>query len=214
MHIIALLTSIKQGLIKSLPPTIGECIWALKAKKYDEDKPHFNQAMTVKYAIEYKAAMEVEVEALQRVKTWTQMHNPTTYLGFKLKHYPNGSPQKFKAQLCICRDLQTEGVDYFNKYAPVVSWSMVRMLLTLSARDELKMCLVDFTNVFTQAHLKEQAYVGLPKMFDSPNGPDTILKLNKSLYGLIQALLSWYNHLTKGLEDTGNKGKTWADQFL
>jgi len=77
---------------------------------------------------------------------------------------------------------------------------MVRMLLTLSARDELKMCLVDFTNVFTQAHLKEQVYVKLPKMFDSLNGPDTILKLNKFLYGLIQAPLSWYNHLTKGLE--------------
>ncbi len=99
--------------------------------------------------------------------------------------------------------MQTEGVDYFDKYAPVVSWSMVQMLLTLSARENLKTCLVDFTNAFAQADLKEQVYVALPMMFDSPNGPDTILKLNKSLYGLVQALLSWYNHLTKGLEDTG-----------
>jgi len=44
--------------------------------------------MTVKYAIEYKAAMEVEVEALQRVKTWTQMHNPTTYLGIQAQAVP------------------------------------------------------------------------------------------------------------------------------
>jgi len=52
---------------------IGECIWALKAKQYDKNNPHFNQAMTGKYAIEYKAAMEVEDEAVQRVKTWTEM---------------------------------------------------------------------------------------------------------------------------------------------
>jgi len=72
-HIIALLTSIEQGLIESLPQTIGKCIWALNAKKYDKDRPHFNQAMTGKYAIEYKAAIEMEVEALQRVKMWTEM---------------------------------------------------------------------------------------------------------------------------------------------
>jgi len=59
-----------------------------------------------KYAVEYKAAMEVEVEALQRVRTWTEMLQvdipkgckvlPLTW-AFKLKRYPNGSPWKFKA---------------------------------------------------------------------------------------------------------------------
>jgi len=59
-----------------------------------------------KYAIEYKAAMEVEVEALQRVRTWTEMLHTNVPKGckvlpltwaFKLKRYPNGSPWKFKA---------------------------------------------------------------------------------------------------------------------
>jgi len=105
-HIIALVTSVEQGSIESLPPTIGECIWALKAKKYDEDNPHYNQAVLGKYAVEYKAAMEVEVEALQRVRTWTEMLRadvpkgckvlPLTW-AFKLKRYPDGSPRKFKA---------------------------------------------------------------------------------------------------------------------
>jgi len=72
----------------------------------------------------------------------------------------------------------------------------------LTAREQLKTRLVDFTNAFAQANLKEEVYVELPRMFDSPNGPETVLKLNKSLYGLVQAPLSWYNHLTNGLEDT------------
>jgi len=65
------------------------------------------------------------------------------------------------------------------------------------------MWMVDFTNAFTQASLKEDVYVAVPQLFDSPNGPNTVLKLNKSLYGLVQAPLSWYNHLTKGLKETG-----------
>jgi len=57
---------------------------------------------------------------------------PLTW-AFKLKCYPAGMPHKFKARLCMRGDLQTEGVDYFEKYAPVVSWSTIRMLLTLTA---------------------------------------------------------------------------------
>ena len=50
---------------------------------------------------------------------------------FKLKRFPDGTPHKFKARYCVRGDLQTEGVDYFDTYAPVVQWSTVRMLLTL-----------------------------------------------------------------------------------
>jgi len=211
-HMIALLTSVEERAVDSLPPTIGECIHALKAKKYDEDNPHFHEAMHSKHSNEYKAAMELEVAALQKEKTWNEILRsqvpegskvlPLTWV-FKLKWYPDGTPRKFKARLCVRGDKQTEGVDYFEKYAPVVSWSTVRMLMTLTARENLKTRLVDFTNAFAQATLKENVYVELPTMFDSPNGPEMVLKLNKSLYGLVQAPLSWYNHLSKGLEEVG-----------
>jgi hypothetical protein len=64
---------------------------------------------------------------------------------------------------------------------------------------------VDFSNAFVQAELKEEVYVELPEMFrDEHNHGSTngvVLKLNKSLYGLVQAPLSWYNHLQKGLNE-------------
>ncbi len=63
--------------------------------------------------------------------------------------------------------------------------------------------MVNFTNAFTQATLNEDVYVTQPSMYDSKHGPEVILKLNKLLYGLIQAFLSWYNHLKKGLEECG-----------
>jgi len=73
--------------------------------------------------------------------------------------------------------MQHEGVDFFDKYALVVSWSMARMLLTLTAREKLQMCLVNFTNTFAQANLKEEVYAALPAMYNSPNGLEMVLKL-------------------------------------
>jgi hypothetical protein len=48
---------------------------------------------------------------------------------FKLKRLPDGSPSRFKARYCARGDLQQEGVDFFDTYAPVVQWSTIRMLL-------------------------------------------------------------------------------------
>ena len=39
---------------------------------------------------------------------------------FKLKRRPDGTPFKLKARYCVRGDLQREGVDYFETYAPVV----------------------------------------------------------------------------------------------
>jgi hypothetical protein len=67
---------------------------------------------------------------------------------------------------------------------------------------------VNFSNAFIQAELKElkeEVYVELPEMFcddqNQGNKDRVVLKLNKLLYGLVQAPLSWYNHLQKGLNE-------------
>jgi hypothetical protein len=67
---------------------------------------------------------------------------------------------------------------------------------------------VDFSNAFVQADLNEEVYIALPDYFVSNEGytrNEVILKLNKSLYGLVQAPMYWYNHLTKVFKDKGFK---------
>jgi hypothetical protein len=62
---------------------------------------------------------------------------------------------------------------------------------------------VDFSNAFVQATLEEEVYVEVPAMFADENNHDkesVVLKLHKSLYGLVQAPRSWYHHLQKGLD--------------
>ena len=46
---------------------------------------------------------------------------------------------------------------------------------------------VDFSNAFVQAELQEDVYIEVPQGFKDPDGQDVVLKLNKSLYGLVQA---------------------------
>jgi len=70
--------------------------------------------------------------------------------------------------------------------------------MILMVREKLHTRLADFTNTFAQAKLKETVYVELPKLYELPNGSDVVLKLNKSLYGLVLVPLCWYSHLREG----------------
>ena len=50
---------------------------------------------------------------------------------FKLKRYPDGLIKEFKARFCARGDMQLEGIDFFEMYAPVVQWTTVRLMLVL-----------------------------------------------------------------------------------
>lgn len=115
------------------------------------------------------------------------------------QRYPDGRQCKFKAQFCVRGDRQVKGVDYFEKYSPVVSWSTVRMMLSLTVSQNLVTRQVDFSNAFVQATLNKDVYIQAPCGFAPEGVDDSVLKLNKLLYGLVQAPLYWHNHLEKAL---------------
>jgi hypothetical protein len=113
----------------------------------------------------------------------------------KIKRFPDGRFRKFKACFCVRGDKQVEGIDYFSTYAPVVQWLTVRMMLILSASLDLRTLQVDYSNAFAQAHLEEEIYLKLPQGSTGKHGKDTVLKLQRSLYGLKQAALCWFDRV-------------------
>jgi Reverse transcriptase (RNA-dependent DNA polymerase) len=133
---------------------------------------------------------------------------PSTWV-LPAKRYPDGRLRKHKARFCLRGDRQVEGVDFTDKYSPVVSWSTVRMLMTLGLSQGLYSRQVDFSNAFVQALLgdDEHIYVEPPKGFESvqDDGTPNVLKLKRSLYGLVQAPLYWGNHLKVALLAQGLK---------
>ena len=72
----------------------------------------------------------ITCNTIQKISNGKSTVLPRT-LSFKLKWLPDGSPLNFKAQYCVQGEKQTEGVDYFKTHEAVISWSTVRLYLTL-----------------------------------------------------------------------------------
>ncbi len=87
--------------------------------------------------------------------------------------------------------MQLEGVDFFKTYAPVVQWTMIRLMFILEVLLGLKSKQGDVTCAFQRADLApdESVHVNMPLGFNtkSKNGKHQVLKLNKTLYGLCQS---------------------------
>jgi hypothetical protein len=183
-------------------------VYAAK-RRSDPDMPNFHEAMKGENTAEYVVAVKIEVKGLLNQKTCTtRPRSEATKVikstsVFKLKCLPDGTPSKIKARFCVQGDLQTEGVDYFEMYAPVIQWSTVRMLLTLTRREGWATRKFDYINAFAQAEMGETVYVEPPRLFGPKSGKDLVLLLLKSLYGLKQAPHTFYEKLCEGLLERG-----------
>jgi len=136
-------------------------------------------------------------------------------LSYRRKRTPAGVLQKYKARICTDGSQQQHGVDYWETYAPVVSWSTVCLLLTLASIHGWHSSQIDFLQAFTQPPIAEDIYMQIPQgwyVSDSElkqhNHPkfhdvDHYIKLEKSLYGIKQAARVWFHHLEPGLLKLG-----------
>ena len=80
-------------------------------------------------------AMKTGISTLIELKAWRvvsltpDMNVLDSTWAFKCTNYPDGNIRKFEAKFFCRGDQKVYGVDYFDTFAPVVSWTIVRMLL-------------------------------------------------------------------------------------
>jgi Reverse transcriptase (RNA-dependent DNA polymerase) len=202
-----LLTCMDTGMVDICDPRV----YSAKANRADADNPIYQQAMNGSDAGEYIKAMKLEIFTLVQQRTWESVPRPPDKhvlkgtWAFKLKRLPDGTAYRHKARFCARGDLQKEGIDFFETYAPVVQWSTIRLLLSTVLTEGWTTRQVDYTNAFAQAELKEEVYVEYPRMFGSKIGSGRVLHLLKSLYGLRQAPRTFFEKLKAGLEERGWK---------
>ena len=89
---------------------------------------------------------------------------------FKRKRDPEGNITKHKARLCCHGGQQEWGVNYWNTYSPVVSWSSIRILMTLSNLHNFHTKSVDFVQAFPQAKVKSTIFLKTPDGVELPGG--------------------------------------------
>ena len=119
----------------------------------------------------------------------------------KIKRLPNGDLDKFKCRICVRGDLQK--VTEENTYAPVVKWAMIRSVLGFAIKHNMKTRQINFANAFVQGALPpgKEVYVSLPRGFG--NGHDSVLKLRKGLYGMVQSPLYWFTTVKTTFKELG-----------
>ena len=108
-----------------------------KAAASQEDNPNWRQAMNGNFANEYWEAAVTDIETPESMHGWevvqleSEMNILKSTWASKLKRYPDGLIKNFKARFCARGDMQLEGINFFETYAPVVQWNTVRLMLIL-----------------------------------------------------------------------------------
>lgn len=100
-------------------------------------------------------------------------------------------------------DMQKEGIDYNETYAPTATKAGIRLCLAMAVTEGMNIKQYDFERAFLNAPLEEKIYVRAPKT--SKYQKETILELLKSSYGLKQSGHNWYETLDRGWESQGLK---------
>ena len=177
----------------------------LASKVSSEDNPTLHQAMSSPERHGWIEAMEKELNSLEQMSVFIEVDRSEasqynildSTWAFKRKRLPDGSVRKLKARLCVRGDQQIAEIDFFETYAPVVQWGTVRMLLIIAIATGMVSKQVDYTNAFVHAPMENTVYVELPPLYGKQN---KIWRLKKSLYGLRQSPLNFFQHLKRNLE--------------
>jgi hypothetical protein len=176
----------------------------------------YTKAMQQPDAPQFIEAMAKEIEDHASRQHWEIVRRSTIPSGkktiqaiwsFKRKRFPDGTLNKHKARLCAHGGMQQWGDSYWETYSPVVNMLTVRLLLALCNIHGLESKSIDFILAFPQADLDVDIWMELPTGIIISGKEDVsrgyVLKLKKSLYGLKQASLNWFEKLRQGLMDRG-----------
>ena len=181
------------------------------ASKQDNETYSYREMLKQDDFRDFIQAMVKEVEDHTKRRHWVirsraKCNYPKTILAvwsFKRKRFPDGSLNKHKARLCAHGGMQQWGIHYWETFAPVVNWLSVRLVLVLAVLHNLPVRSIDFVLAFPQSDLDVPIFMELPAGFAMKigNKGEYVIELKKSLYGLKQAGLNWYEKLKKGLTD-------------
>jgi hypothetical protein len=193
------------GLVSSL----GDqgTVFGFRAQSIDPDIPENEKELDLfPNTNEWKQAMERELASMTKHKVWAPCTLPAGRKAvksrwvFSLKYNSDGSIARYKARLVACGYSQVEGVDYSETFAPVARHTSLRVMLNLSAQEDMEIHQSDVDTAFLIPNLEEEVYMILP------NGE--IVKLLKCIYGLKQSPHVWNKTIDNFLKSLGLEPST------
>ena len=146
---------------------------------------------------EWRKAEETEMLGMVKNCVYDQVARPKdklvigTKMLYKRKIGQDGKVEKYKCRLVAQGFWQVEGVHYTEKYSPAPSAASIRMLLVTAAAKDGELRHFDAEQAFLKADIDEELYIEIPEEFQK--FPGAVGRLNKAIYGLVQAGRCWNN---------------------
>ncbi|UYV60287.1 hypothetical protein LAZ67_1000726 [Cordylochernes scorpioides] len=176
----------------------SQCNFALA-----DEPSNYIDAITSSDSERCKLAMDEEIDALNKNKTWTlerlaDGHKPIGCKWvYKIKTESDGTIQRFKARLVAKGYSQIKNVDYFDTFSPVVRYDSLRILLSHAASERMFLKQFDVKTAFLNGELEELVYLEQPEGYKRDD--NSCYRLHKSLYGLKQSSINWNKKFTNFL---------------
>ena len=82
---------------------------------------------------------------------------------------------------------QVQGVDYDESFSLVSMLKSVRIMLAIAAFYDYEIWQMDVKTALLNGFLEEDLYMMQPGGFIDPKGANKVCKLQRSIYGLVQA---------------------------
>ena len=159
---------------------------------------HYREISTNRHSQEWYAAVQTELDALERCRTWDIVPLPpgrrtvSSKWCFKLKALSDGSLDKFKARLVARGFTQIKDIDYTDTFAPVAHMASVRVIMALICLLGMTMDHMDVSTAFLNGNLEEEIYMSVPEGLILPSRlQGQVLRLRRGLYGLKQSPRAW-----------------------
>ena len=123
----------------------------------------------------------------------------------RLKKDSEGEIDKHKAHVVAKGFMQQEGVDYFETFAPVARLASIRIVLTITVRNNWKIDTFDFHSTFLNRTFDkdEEIYMEQPPEYEEKDRRLYVLCLLKTIYGLKQSSRKWYEIICQLMAELG-----------
>ena len=123
----------------------------------------------------------------------TQIQNVIgTKLVFRNKLNEDGQVVRNKERMVCKGYVHIEGIDFQETFSPVAQMEAIIMFLAYTCCKNIIAYQMDVNLIFLNVGVEEEVYIEQPEGFSLSDNKDYVCRLKKSLYGLKQALITWY----------------------
>jgi Reverse transcriptase (RNA-dependent DNA polymerase) len=149
----------------------------------------------------WRPSMDREMAKMWEHRVWTLVEAPAdanivnSKWHYTLKFNSNSDVVDHKLRLVAKGFTQVHGVNYFQTFASVVHFDSLCLLLVLAVYLDLELWQIDFESAFLNGRMKEDVYIRQLEGFIEAGKEHLVCKLQRLLYGMMQARHTWWHEL-------------------